>query len=282
MEPKRDTDEPVELEPVGIREVRHAGFRGSKNIVVLTGAGASVASGIPPFRGPGGLWNDPQIERFAHRDILETDPMAAWKFFGALREKARSANPNAAHDALARFENGLVPGQGFLLITQNVDGLHQRAGSRSMVELHGSVLRTRCSNYECTLAPYSDDETHSQVLPLCPVCGSVLRPDLVFFGELCNPAIDHEVKKALRACDLFISVGTSGTVSPANGLVRCAQYAGALTIYINLEAMDPPNPCYQETILGKAEEVLPDLFGNGTPARKEMPEDVNSAAGRDG
>jgi NAD-dependent deacetylase len=260
MEPKPDVDEPAELEPIGIREVRRAGFRGFKNIVVLTGAGTSVASGIPPFRGPGGLWNDPQIERFAHREILDTDPMAAWTFFGALRETARSAKPNAAHDALVRFENGLRSGQRFLLITQNVDGLHQRAGSRSMVELHGSVLRTRCSNYECTMAPYADDETHSRVLPVCPVCGSVLRPALVFFGELCNPAVDHEVKKALRDCDLFISVGTSGTVSPANGLVRSAQYAGALTIYINLEAMDPPNPYFQETILGKAEDVLPGLF----------------------
>ena len=227
-----------------------------------------MASGIPPFRGPGGLWNDPQVERFAHREILDTDPMAAWKFFGALRETARNAKPNAAHDALVRFENDLGPGQRFLLVTQNVDGLHQRAGSRSMVELHGSVLRTRCSRYECPLAAYEDDDAHAEVFPVCAACGSVLRPDIVFFGEFCNPAADRAVKKALRDCDLFISVGTSGTVYPANGFVRSAHFAGALTIYMNLEAMDPPNPCFQETILGKAEEVLPDLLGK-TPGSTE-------------
>jgi NAD-dependent deacetylase len=255
-------DKPTEVEPVGYEPVERMHFGRYHNIVILTGAGVSVASGISPFRGPGGLWNDPQIERLAHREILETDPVAAWKFYSLLRKMAQDAKPNAAHYALVRLEASLTPGQKFLLVTQNVDGLHQRAGSRNTVEMHGNIRTTRCSNFNCTLVPFEDDHVYSKP-PLCPQCGSVLRPALVFFGEFTDLRADREIKKAIRECDLFISVGTSGTVFPANQLVRSARVAGAMTIYINLEPLiDPGEESFYRTILGKAEEILPRIIGS--------------------
>ena len=254
------TEEPTEVEAVGYEPVERLHFGRYHNIVILTGAGVSVASGISPFRGPGGLWNDPQVERLAHREILDTDPVAAWKFYSMLRETAQNAQPNAAHSALVRLEASLKPDQKFLLVTQNVDGLHQKAGSRSMAELHGSIHRTRCSDFNCTFTPFEDKEIYSKP-PICPSCGSVLRPGLVFFGEFTDITVERTVKKAIRDCDLFISVGTSGTVYPANQLVRSARIAGAMTIYINLEPLvDPGEESFYRTILGKAEEILPKII----------------------
>jgi len=249
------TEETADLEPLSDADALD--FGRYRNIVILTGAGVSVASGIPPFRGPGGLWNDPKVERFAHRDSLDEDPEGAWRFFALLRSTARKAQPNAAHQALARLEKSLRPDQSFLLISQNVDGLHQRAGSRRMVELHGSVLRTRCTGAECDLEPFDDTETYADTKPICPKCGSLLRPDLVFFGEMCNHEAEWQTKQALRRVDLFVAVGTSGTVYPANGYARSARYAGAETIYINVELMEGGDDSFDRTILGKAEEVLP-------------------------
>ena len=228
------------------------------SIVILTGAGVSVASGISPFRGPGGLWNDPNVERFAHRDELENNPTGAWKFFGWLRETARKAQPNPAHQALVRLEKSLKPEQEFLLITQNVDGLHQKAGSRNMLEYHGSVLRTKCFDYECPLEPFEDTKTYSDEPFTCPVCGSILRPDLTFFGEMIHHDVEWTIKKALRECDLFISIGTSGTVWPASNFVMSAGLAGAMTIYMNLEAENVSHE-FRRIIRGKAEEILPML-----------------------
>jgi NAD-dependent deacetylase len=254
-------DDSVEVER--LPETEALNFGRYRNIVILTGAGVSVASGIPPFRGPGGLWNDPNVERFAHRESLDDDPEGAWKFFALLRSAALKARPNAAHQALVRLEQSLRPDQSFLLITQNVDGLHQRAGSRQVAEIHGSILRTRCSNFDCDLKSFEDAGIHTDKKPICPRCGSILRPDLVLFGEQCILDAEWAVKMALRKVDLFVAVGTSGTVYPANGYARSARYVGAETVYINLEPLEGGDGTFDRSILGKAEEVLPRIVRGG-------------------
>jgi NAD-dependent deacetylase len=234
-------------------------FCSYKNILILTGAGVSVASGIRPFRGKDGLWNDPDIARLSEMETLKSDPLAVWKFWMATRKTVLASLPNPAHLAIARIEKSLLHDQNFLMTTQNIDGLHQKAGSRRVVELHGNALRSRCSTVDCSSRPFEDRET-SEDLRFCPVCGSPIRVDIVLFGEDLPVDAIWPVKKMLRECDLFISIGTSGTVSPASNFVSGAKYAGARTIYINLDPMDPPNPQFDEVILGRAEEILPDLF----------------------
>lgn len=158
------------------------------------------------------------------------------------------------------YEASLSAGQYFVLITQNVDGLHQRAGSRNVIELHGSIHKTHCANPACTLAAFEDANPHQQEIPRCPVCTNVLRPGIVLFGEPLPAEQSWRAKRALREWDLFIAIGTSGTVAPASNFVRSADYAGARTIYINLEPLDPPNPAFQEHYYGPAEHLLPELL----------------------
>jgi NAD-dependent deacetylase len=236
-----------------------------RNIVALTGAGISVASGLRPYRGPGGLWEEVEASGVADVRVMQDRPAVAWRFFEEARAVIQRAEPNPAHLALARLETGLRSDQSFTLITQNIDGLHQRAGSKNVVELHGTLARTRCSIPTCALEPFEDHAREIRECPSCPLCSAPLRPDVVLFGELIPAEAEWRSKKALRDCDLFIAVGTSGTVSPASNFVRSAEYAGARTIFVNLEPLDPPNPAFHETHLGRAEEILPRLLGVGTP-----------------
>jgi len=236
-------------------------LRQYNNIVILTGAGVSAASGLRTYRGPNGVWEEYDVEVYGHVDRLQDDPQKIWQLFGPLRRQTADAQPNPAHLSLATFEASLQPDQQFLLITQNVDGLHQRAGSQRVVELHGTIHRTRCANPDCTLAPYPDTDPHLTRVPQCPLCGGVLRPDIVLFGEHLPAEASWKSKRALRDCDVFISVGTSGSVAPASQFVRSADYAGARTIAINLAAMTPRNPAYQEEYLGCAERLLPEILG---------------------
>ena len=234
-----------------------------KRIVVLTGAGVSVASGLRTYRGPDGLWQDEEVRRAAMAETLREEPALSWQLFGARRMPVRTAQPNAAHQALVRMEESMRADQQFLLITQNVDGLHQRAGSKKVLELHGNVTFTRCMNESCELAPFEDGEDHSDQVPHCPKCGSVLRPDVVMFGEYLPMDALRQSTQALRVCDLFIAIGTSGAVAPASRFVELAEVAGARTICLNLEPMEPPNPAFHEEHLGRAEELLPRLCGMG-------------------
>lgn len=231
------------------------------NIVVLTGAGVSVASGLRPFRGPGGVWEEFDVEECGHVDALERCPDKLWVLVGALRQALASAKPNTAHIALAAAEASLRPGQNFLLVTQNVDGLHERAGSLRTGELHGNVMRTRCSNPACDLPMFLDGDSHRGRTPLCPRCGRVLRPDIVLFGEYVDVRVGHDAKRALRDCDLFLAIGTSGLVEPASGFVRSARYSGARTVLVNLEPTGAEGGHFDEVFLGRCEELLPSLLG---------------------
>jgi NAD-dependent deacetylase len=229
-------------------------------IVVLTGAGISAASGLRTYRGPDGVWEEYEVEKFGHADALNDRPEETWRLFGGMREPVLSAKPNAAHLALARWEASLAPQQEFLIVTQNVDALHQRAGSANVVELHGNIMFTKCSNSTCILERYQDEKSHSDMVPKCPKCGSVLRPDVILFGEEIPALPSWTVKRALRECDLFIAIGTSGLVTPAANYVRSAAYAGARTILVNLEPMTKPNPAFKEQYLGPAEKIVPELL----------------------
>lgn len=243
----------MNIAPIDLNNYHH--------IVVLTGAGVSVASGLPTYRGPEGLWQNEDIALYAVGETFQRDPLSVWNAFGEIREKVLAAKPNAAHEALARLESRLEFNQDLTIITQNVDGLHQAAGSSRVIELHGNVLRTRCTREKCPSEPFHDERTSFNRLPICEVCGGVLRPDIILFGEMLPASAEHRSKLALRHADLFIAVGTSGTVTPAANFVRSASYAGAFTLLVNLEPMEPHNPYFDAELLGRAEEILPILLG---------------------
>lgn len=228
-----------------------------RSIVVLTGAGISVASGLRPYRGPGGLWSEIDVDSLVTAAAVARDPRRVWAFHAEMLRTVAAASPNAAHEALARLEGKLMHGQSLVVLTQNVDGLHQRAGSRNVVELHGSLARSRCTRSECG----SVGVIAGAECPACPQCGAWMRPDVVMFDEALPVDAEWHSKRALRDCDLFLAVGTSGTVTPAANFVRSARYAGARTILVNLEPMTPRNPEFSEELLGRAEVVLPELVG---------------------
>jgi NAD-dependent deacetylase len=177
---------------------------------------------------------------------------------GRLRTQVRAAEPNAAHFALATLEASvLAAGGAFTLITQNVDGLHARAGTKNVLELHGTLLRTRCSRAGCS-QPLLDDAVPHEVPPPCPSCSAPMRPDVVLFEEPIDVDAEVGAKRALRGCDLFLAVGTSGAVWPASNFVRSADYEGAHTITVNVENV-PNSAPFDEVIVGAAEDVLPKL-----------------------
>lgn len=231
-----------------------------KSIVILTGAGISAASGLRTYRGPDGLWNEPETAKLSTAEGFDADPNPYWDFWGRLRQTATQASPNKAHIALAQWQTKLTSDQKLTLITQNVDELHQRAGSSPVVELHGSVYRTKCSNGQCSLSPYRDEQEHVDKAPRCSICNSALRPDIVMFGEMLPAEAEWSAKRALRDCELFIAIGTSGTVSPASRFVEWAKYAQAQTLLVNLEKTTPRNLAFDEEVIGPAEELLPTIL----------------------
>jgi len=231
-----------------------------QNIVVLTGAGISVASGLQAFRGPGGIWEEVDVDRYGTKEALENEPLGMWKLWGALRPLSAKAKPNAAHTALADFEATIKGDRSFTLITQNIDGLHSRAGTRNLIEIHGNVHITKCSNERCDFAPFEDSEHYTEELPLCPNCNKTLRPDIVLFNEMLPEVSLERTQFALSKVDLFIAIGTSGSVYPAANFVAVAKQKGAKTVLVNLESMMPQNPYFDVELLGPAEVLLPEVF----------------------
>ena len=218
-------------------------------IVVLTGAGISAESGVPTFRDSGGLWEGYSVEDVATPEGFERDPAAVLRFYDERRRGAASALPNAAHRALARLEGAL--GDSLLVVTQNVDDLHERAGSRNLVHMHGELRRALC--VMCGARPQWDGDLNDR--PPCPECGErMLRPDVVWFGEL--PYELDLIENAVVACDVFASIGTSGAVYPAAGYVALAAAFGARTIELNLEPTDAAVP-FDEARIGRATEIVP-------------------------
>lgn len=232
-----------------------------RHVVVLTGAGVSAPSGLPTFRGPQGLYENREVEAAHHVDALPSSASLLWELWGPVRTQLRHTAPNAAHLAVAHFQRRIVSAGGTcLVVTQNVDGLHQRAGATEVAEIHGTLLATRCTRNECPQAPWPDtsEPVHP---PTCPLCGAPAIPDLVLFGEPLKLDAEWTAKRALRDCDLFVAAGTSGVVAPAAGYVRYAFDVGARTILVNLTQATLPNPYFDETYIGPAQDVLPALLG---------------------
>jgi NAD-dependent deacetylase len=226
-----------------------------QHIVILTGAGVSAESGIDTFRGGGGLWEQHRVEDVATPEAFARDPDLVLRFYDMRRAAIQEKAPNAAHRALARLERewpGKVPGGQVTLITQNVDDLHLRAGSRQIIAMHGEHLSawcTACDGRHPWTGPLIDR-------PPCPACGEAsLRPDIVWFGEV--PYRMDDIHEAMAGADLFVSIGTSGAVYPAAGLVRMAREIGIETLELNLERSQG-SAWFHETRLGPATQVVPD------------------------
>ena len=237
-------------------------------VLVMTGAGISAESGLATFRGAGGLWDGQPVERVATPEGFAADPALVWRFYSERRAQAAAALPNRAHHALAELEDRL--GDRFLLATQNVDGLHQRAGSRRVVEMHGSLWRTRCT--VCPAAPVGDRGLVEPPLPRCARCGGLLRPAIVWFGELLDRADTRRIERFIVSSPaassrlVFLAVGTSGNVWPAAGYVGLARSAGADTWLVNLDPAENVG-AFDHFVQGPAGEVLAPLLGVDDAAR---------------
>jgi NAD-dependent deacetylase len=233
-------------------------LRDAERVVALTGSGISAESGVPTFReAQTGLWERYDPQQLATPEAFERDPRLVWKWYEWRRRRVTEAEPNPGHLALAELERR-VPS--FTLVTQNVDGLHGRAGSRDTIELHGNILRTRCSVEGNVLEP----DLTGAVPPLCPNCGAPLRPDVVWFGEMLPPRALEEASEVTRECDLFLSIGTSSLVYPAAALPYEALENGATLVEIN--AGETPLTGRADHVLrGRAGEILPELLRRTFP-----------------
>jgi NAD-dependent deacetylase len=223
-------------------------------ITVLTGAGVSAASGVPTFRGKDGLWKNFRPEALATAEAFGRDPSLVWEWYAWRRFRIATCEPNAAHRTLAdwsvRFPN-------FRLITQNVDGLHERAGTQNIIRLHGSIWEVSCWQ-GCAKSPkrWRDDTvTFKQMPPRCPYCGGLIRPGVVWFGETLETNIVSQAMNAIR-CDVFMTIGTSAVVYPAAGFIEQARGHGAYTVEINPEATAATRSV-DLALPGGAETVLP-------------------------
>jgi NAD-dependent deacetylase len=227
-------------------------MRSASSVAILTGAGISAESGIPTFRGNDGLWKNKKFEDLAHIDAFHKNPAAFWDFYNWRRENLKGVKPNLGHFALvdmARHFNELT------VITQNVDNLHRVAGSKNLIELHGNLLRNKCS--KCNELAENSDNTNLSAMK-CKKCGGYLRPDVVLFGETLNDAVLRQAQEASATCEVFFSIGTSGLVEPAASLPYLAKANGAYLVEIN-EEDTPLTPHMDESIRGQAGKILPRL-----------------------
>jgi NAD-dependent deacetylase len=227
-------------------------------VFVLTGAGISAESGLPTFRASDGLWEGYRIEDVCTPEAWDRDPSGVWAFYSARRAAAAKAVPNPGHVALAEFE-AQIPGR-FFLCTQNVDDLHERAGSVNLVHMHGELAKSRCER-ECGAAPVDDRRVYANLgeVGRC-ACGGRLRPHIVFFGEI--PLEMERIEREIEKATLMVVVGTSGSVYPAANFVHWARRAGARTVYVGPE--EPLNAsAFTNVVLGKAGVVLAGLFVAG-------------------
>ncbi|RMF93741.1 MAG: NAD-dependent deacylase [Candidatus Schekmanbacteria bacterium] len=224
----------------------------AESIVVLTGAGISAESGVPTFRGEDGLWKNYRAEELATPYAFEKNPSLVWEWYNWRRELIAPLKPNDGHLAIAQLERLF---EDFLLITQNIDGIHQQAGSKKMLELHGNIWKVRCTRegrvFELKDTPLKD------IPPRCD-CGALLRPHVVWFGESLEKDIMDKSVYAIERCDLFFSVGTSAVVQPAASFALMAKQRGAFVVEVNLDPT-PISNSVDISLLGKAGEILPEI-----------------------
>jgi NAD-dependent deacetylase len=238
----------IEFSPDLIRLLRAA-----QHIAVLTGAGVSAESGIPTFRDAQvGLWAQYRPEDLATPEAFERNPRLVWDWYVWRGEIVRGARPNPGHYALADMQQRVSQ---FSLITQNVDGLHQQAGSTDVIELHGNIMRIKCSQENVVIDQWPES---AEAPPRCPRCRAYLRPDVVWFGELLPPAALETAAQAANTCDVFFSIGTSGLVEPAASFARVALQRGAAVVEVN-PTITPLTSRATFVLQGASGEILPAL-----------------------
>jgi NAD-dependent deacetylase len=230
-----------------------AALRSSRQVTVLTGAGVSAESGVPTFRGAGGLWEGRPIEEVATPEAFRADPVSVWRFYQERRRNLAGVRPNPAHEVLARWQDRFA---GFTLVTQNVDGLHAMAGSRNVVELHGNLWRVRCA--ACGREREERTLSLPQLPPICAACGGSERPAVVWFGEILPRDAVETAWRAAEECDALVVVGTSAVVYPAAGLIQVAAMHGAQIVEVNPEASALARLAHV-ALRGPAGAVLPRL-----------------------
>lgn len=219
-----------------------------KRVVFFTGAGMSAESGVPTYRGAGGIWKEYDYRRYACQPAFQRDPAGVWEFHNYRRGLVSRCAPNAGHAIVARAERVLPAVQ---VVTQNIDGLHAQAGSRAIHELHGNLWRVRCDRCKVKV---QDAHVPREELR-CPRCGQWWRPDIVWFGDYLDDAVVSAATEAIRGCELFVSIGTSAVVYPAAHLPEVAAGAGALCVEINPEET-PASELYNVHMRGPATEML--------------------------
>ncbi|HEY2378265.1 MAG TPA: NAD-dependent deacylase [Gemmatimonadaceae bacterium] len=224
-------------------------LRKARRVVVFTGAGVSAESGVPTFRAAANaLWNEVDVRNFAYPDGYRRNQPNAWHWYSSRATKAREVEPNPGHYAIVEIERHA---EEFLLVTQNIDSLHQRAGSKNVIELHGNLREARC--FECNVrSEWIAD-------PVCPKCGGLLRPDVVMFEEMLPAGALEQARDAAAACDLLISVGTSNLVWPATEVPRYAERHGADVVIVNPDMEGQPWGHHVTQLVGTAGEILPRL-----------------------
>jgi len=225
----------------------------ARSVAVLTGAGVSAESGVPTFRGNNGLWKQYRAEDLATPGAFARDPKLVWEWYDWRRSLIAQAKPNAGHQALVELERRV---SSFTLITQNVDGLHELAGSRNVLEVHGSIWRMRCTS--CAREQMDRRTPLPEIPPKCE-CGGLLRPGVVWFGEALPPRIWHDAEAVARSAEVFLLVGTSAIVYPAAGLAQIAKASGARVVEINIVETVISSEI-DEFLQGPSGELLPQLI----------------------
>jgi NAD-dependent deacetylase len=234
-----------------IEQVRER-LSSARRVTVLTGAGISADSGIPTFRGPDGLWKNFRAEDLATPEAFMRDPALVWEWYNWRRELLATKEPNQAHRALVDIEDKMESRHAqFCLLTQNVDGLHGFAGSRSLIELHGNIWKVRCTGCGAVM---EDRRVPIPILPHCSSCGKMLRPHIVWFGESLNSNDVDLAIVALENCEVMLVIGTSGVVQPAASFASTARAAGAFVVEINPDAS---SAAAHIALRGRAAEVVP-------------------------
>ncbi len=226
----------------------------ASRITVLTGAGISADSGVPTFRGADGLWRNFRAEDLATPEAFARDPRLVWEWYNWRRELIATKSPNPAHVALAELDRRTPD---FWLITQNVDGLHRAAGAARLSEIHGNIWKVRCT--ACGRVA-ENREVPIPILPVCPVCGGLLRPHIVWFGESLAAEDVERSYAALASCEVLLIVGTSGLVYPAASFAPVAKQAGAFVIEVNLDPT-PNTGLVDAALQGRAKDIVPLLVG---------------------
>jgi NAD-dependent deacetylase len=238
------------MDPTGAR-VREL-LQQASAIAALTGAGISAESGIPTFRGPGGIWRTYRVEKLATPEAFAEDPQLVWEWYNFRRTVIAGVEPNAGHRALAELEQR---SETFHLITQNVDGLHDRAGSRNLLKVHGDIWTLRCT--VCG-REHSDTSTPLAEIPPHCACGGMERPGVVWFGEGLPEQVWMDSQRAAQRAQVLLVIGTSAVVYPAAGLAALAKRSGAVVVEINI-AETPVSGQADFTLRGPAAEILPQL-----------------------